>query len=293
VNAAVPKLAPCTVTLADPVVATFVRRTELLVPESNEKLCDLLPTFCDVTDIWRLPITPSPVWQRTDVSDSQTVLSHVVSPSPDPTVYVASPMLAPCTVTLADPVDAAFLLRTTLNRPTSALYPCERLPKRNPLVIATLRLPLRLCPARHPTDVSASQVVRSQPVRPTITDEVCAPAPMLAPCIVMLAEPLAAPFVRLTALASPTSTLCAVLTLPTRPPVVSSTRRLPKIARLERHRSEESASQLDRSHVVRPTLSDTLYVSCPMLEPCTVTLAVPVAPRLARCAILSPPASAL
>ena len=95
VNATYPKLFPCTVILADPVVAMFVRRTELLVSESKEKLCDRLPTFCDVIDIWRLPITPSPVWHRADVSDSHAVRSHAVSPSRNPDVYVARPILAP------------------------------------------------------------------------------------------------------------------------------------------------------------------------------------------------------
>jgi hypothetical protein len=86
---------PCTVTLADPVVAMFARRTKLLVPESNEKPWVRLPTTCEVTDIWRLPITPSPAWLRADVSDSHVVRSHAVSPNRDPPVYVARPMLPP------------------------------------------------------------------------------------------------------------------------------------------------------------------------------------------------------
>ena len=83
------------VTLADPVVAKFVRRTTLLVLASKVKPWLLLPAFCEVTDIWRLPITPSPVWHRADVSDSHVVRSHAVSPKRDPAVYVARPMLAP------------------------------------------------------------------------------------------------------------------------------------------------------------------------------------------------------
>jgi hypothetical protein len=82
-------------TLADPVVAMFVHRTELVASESNEKPWDMLPTLCNVTDIWRLPITPSPVWHRNDVSDSHAVLSQAVRPSRDPAVYVARAMLAP------------------------------------------------------------------------------------------------------------------------------------------------------------------------------------------------------
>lgn len=110
-------------------------------------------------------------------------------------------------VTLAEPVDAVFPLRTVLKRPTSALCPCDRLPTRSPLVTMIRRLPPTPCPDWHLTAVSASHVVRSQPVWLTITDKVCVPAPMLAPCIVMLVEPLAAPFVLLKTLAIPTSTL--------------------------------------------------------------------------------------
>ena len=94
-----------------------------------------------------------------------------------------------------------------LNRPTSVLYPCDKLPTRSPLVTVIRRLPPNPCPDWHLTAVSASHVVRSQPVPLIITDKLCVPDPMLAPCIVMLAEPLAAPFVRLKTLAIPTSTL--------------------------------------------------------------------------------------
>jgi hypothetical protein len=117
-----------------------------------------------------------------------------------------------------------------LNRLASVLNPRERLPTRKPLVIDIRTLPLKPCPDWHRKDVSASHVVRSQPVWPTITDDVCVPVPRLAPCIVMLVEPLAALFVLLMMLAVAMSTLCALLTLPTRPPVVSSTRRLPSVA---------------------------------------------------------------
>ena len=94
-----------------------------------------------------------------------------------------------------------------LNRLASVLNPCERLPTRSPLVIDIRTLPLKPCPDWHRKDVSASHVVRSQPVWPTITVDVCVPVPRLAPCIVMLAEPLAAPFVLRKTLAIPTSAL--------------------------------------------------------------------------------------
>ncbi len=95
VKAADPKLPPCKVTLAEPVVATFVRRAILAHTDSNEKPWLLLPTRSEVTEIWRLPNTPSPAWHRVELSDSHTVRSHAVSPNRDPAVYVARPMLPP------------------------------------------------------------------------------------------------------------------------------------------------------------------------------------------------------
>jgi hypothetical protein len=44
-------------------------------------------------------------------------------------VCVTSPMLAPCTVTDADPVPARFCRRITLKAPTSTDHPCVTLPQ--------------------------------------------------------------------------------------------------------------------------------------------------------------------
>ena len=51
-------------------------------------------------------------------------------------------MLAPCTVTLADPVDAKFTRSPTLSDGMSTENPAVKLPTRTPTVDATKRLPI-------------------------------------------------------------------------------------------------------------------------------------------------------
>ena len=48
------------------------------------------------------------------------------------------------------------------------------------------------------------------------------------------------------------------------------------------HRTDESDSQVVRSHAVLPSSTDPVYVTCPKLDPCTVKLAEPVAALLIR-----------
>ena len=70
----------------------------------------MLPARRPAVSIARwLPASPRPVWQRTDVSDSHVDRSHAVRESLAADVYVASPMLPPCMVTLAEPVAALFV----------------------------------------------------------------------------------------------------------------------------------------------------------------------------------------
>ena len=113
-------LAPCTVTLADPVDALLVLRTMLSMPASNDRpeltLPYLAPTLIPTS---RLPITPCPTWHRRDVSASHVVRSHAVLPTLIEAVYVVSPRLDPCTVTLDDPVAARLRCLDTLTMPRS------------------------------------------------------------------------------------------------------------------------------------------------------------------------------
>ncbi len=57
-----------------------------------------------------MPSTASAALSRTEVSDAQAVRSLADDPIDDAAVYAPRPIPAPCTVTLADPVDAPFVL---------------------------------------------------------------------------------------------------------------------------------------------------------------------------------------
>ena len=153
-----------------------------------------------------LPSTPCELWQRTDVSDSHVDRSHRVCPAPPCAVYVARPMLAPCTVTLADPVAALFVLRMTLSMPTSKDTTTLTLPYRTPALIPTCRLPITPCPTWHRIDVSASHVVRSHAVLPTLVEPVYVVSPRLDPYTVTLVDPVAARLLRLGTLTMLSST---------------------------------------------------------------------------------------
>ena len=81
-------------------------------------------------------------------------------------------MLAPCNVTLADPVDAKFDRLATLNMPTSTESDSVTLPSRMPAVTDACKVPLTIWLVWHRVDVSDSHVVRSQAVRPIEIDDV-------------------------------------------------------------------------------------------------------------------------
>jgi hypothetical protein len=102
-----PKLVPCTVTLADPVPARFTRAVMLNVGSSIDHASVTVPTRSPAVNIIRrVPRTPCDVRQRTDDSDHHSDASQAVSIIRMASVYVVSPKLVPCTVTLADPVPA-------------------------------------------------------------------------------------------------------------------------------------------------------------------------------------------
>ena len=113
-------LDPCTVTDTDPVPAKFCLRTMLTPPKSTDHPCVTLPPLSPaVITTRRVPRAPCPTRHRTDVSDSHSVPSHPVSPDRTIAVKPTSPMLAPCTVTDADPVPALLYPLVKLTRPVS------------------------------------------------------------------------------------------------------------------------------------------------------------------------------
>jgi len=123
-----PMLDPCTVIDAAPVPARFCRRVALTPPPmSDDHACVTLPPRAPAVITTRLvPRPPCDTLHLTDVSDSHPVASHPVCPSRALPVYDTSPMLAPCTVTDADPVPAPLTRRITLKRIVSTDHACDR-----------------------------------------------------------------------------------------------------------------------------------------------------------------------
>ena len=168
VYATSPMLDPCTVIDAAPVPALFCRRVALTPPPmSDDHACVTLPPRVSTVITTRLvPRPPRDTEHLTDVSDSHPVASHPVCPSRALPVYETSPMLAPCTVTDAEPDPTVFPDLAALKPPRSVDHASVMLPVRIPTVIMTRRVPRSPCPTRHLTDVSDSHPVASHPVCP-------------------------------------------------------------------------------------------------------------------------------
>ena len=112
---AAPKLPPCTVTLTDPEAAALARLNTLDDPPSVDSVAVKVPACWPAVTLRRmLPCPPDDERQSTEVSEAQSVSSQAVMP-PDPaSEYDMCPRLAPCRVTLEDPVRGALEACTAL-----------------------------------------------------------------------------------------------------------------------------------------------------------------------------------
>jgi hypothetical protein len=293
VKATAPNPAPCTDTDADPVPALLYPLVTLTIPVSIEYTAVLLPSRSPaVITTRRVPRAPCPALHRTDVSDLHSVPSHPVSPDRIIAVRATSPMLAPCTVTDADPVPARFpRYNMPLTEPRSAEYAAVILPGRSPAEITTRRVPQAPCAALHLIDVSDPHSVPSHPVCPDRTIAVKAACPRLDPCTVTGADPVPALFARRIALTEPTSTDHPSLMLPDRSPAVITTRRVPRAPCPTLHRTDVSDSHSVPSHPVCPDRTIAVKATTPKPAPCTVTEAEPVPALLYPLVTLTLPAS--
>ena len=144
-DAACPSPDPYTVTLTDPVPATFGLISILNNPTSDDIACVMEPAASPtVIDTDRLLRATCPVIQLADVSDTQSVASQAVWPALAAPVYDAiGPSPDPYTVILADPVPAALALCRTLAETISSDIADVTDPTRSPAVnaIAARRLP--------------------------------------------------------------------------------------------------------------------------------------------------------
>ena len=267
------------VTLNEPVAALFIRLPTLTDLKSAEKLdVTLPPPTPTVCTTFRVPIPPTPVWHRIDVSEAHDVRSHPDSPILLDTVNDVRPKLDPCKVTLAEPVAPRLVRRTLLTRLEDNDKPTEPLPSRTPPVTATLWLLLIPCPIKQRADVSDSHVVLSQADSPIRAIDVNEVSPTADPWTVTLADPVEPRFVCLETLITNKPTDKPSDTLPVRTPRVTSVRRLPAIPSAIWHTTPVSDLHNVLSLAVPPILPCSVYDTSPMLAPYTVTLRDPDPP---------------
>ena len=281
--AASPSPVPTTVSLADPVAARFVPRTELDASLSADMALVALPCRSPaVIRTVRVPPSPCPMLHRTDVSDAHPLRSHALPPVRPETDEPALPIPAPATVMLNDPVAAWFAMRSTLASVESADTASVALPCRSPTVKAASLVPISPCPTWHRTDVSDSHALRSHalpPVRPD-PDDPASPRP--DPAIVTLIDPVAARFDMCRELPAAWSADSASVALPCASPAVSVVARVAASLCPTWHRTDVSDTHPLASHELRDIRDDAEAEASPKLDPTTVTTVDPVAAWLLR-----------
>ena len=166
-------------------------------------------------------------------------------------------MLAPCNVTLLDPVPAVFTRLATLKMARPADMPDDALPTSAPTVMTAFKLPLVPLPAWHRTLVSDSHVLLSHVVPPRLTarDRDAVPSPL--PNTVKLIDPENITFRRSNKLAPPRFVDRNAVTLPVNLRTETTASLLPAPPDFIRHRAEVSDAQDVRSQLDPPTLAPT------------------------------------
>ena len=170
-----PKSAPITVTLIEPVDGTlnWVVGTAALSPRtdrSKENASVTEPTRTPaVTATRNVPCTPLATLHTVDVSDCQSLAWHAVTPTRWESVERYVPKSAPTTVTLIEPVDGTLNMdfgRAALSPSTGTLKDkaSVTVPSRMPTVTSTLRVAPSPIAERQIMAVSATQSVASHAV---------------------------------------------------------------------------------------------------------------------------------
>ena len=248
-----PSPAPCTLTTQDPVPATLLR-FPLLTIASCADTAPVTDPLLDPTlsNARLLPKTADGRRHSALLSDTHVVTSHAVLPDRPPAVCDPLPMLAPCTVTLLDPVDPPLPLVTELICPLSAEKAADKLPKTAPDDTDIRRDCPDTGPIRQISAVSEIHVLSSLLDPANRPPPVPSNLPSPAPYTDTTAEPVAAQFHGLTTLIAALSADTAMLTLPLRVPNVTALRPLISTVAAALHTTPLSDPHPVRSHPVRP-----------------------------------------
>ena len=249
------------------------------------KLTAFVPLPCfspTVTEIIRLPLAALDDCVVTEVSDVQVVPSQEVCPTDTLSDMAPFTKLPPRTVRLTEPVPCRFAFWTELMMATSDDQRLDVLPARSPDVTANLRDDRSVLGCRPRTVESESHPVDSQLVPDTLMRPLDVHPPRPEPCTVRLADPVEAPLALSLTLTIATSAETLCVTLETRDPTVTPTRRLPPITVPTEHRTALSDSHAVASQDDPCTRIDDVNVARPSPLPWIVTEDDPVAARLDR-----------
>lgn len=188
------------------------------------------------------------------MSETHLDCSQPLCPALDDKEKDLDPKALPITLTLTDPLPRLLVVRNALIRPEAIDTPLLMLPALSPTLATLLRLPPRPWLVRQRADVSDSQLVRSQPVKPITILALTSPlAPSPAPCTVRLTDPVAAaPLPTLAMLSQLLCTDKADVSLPTRFPELKTARLLEAEPLPVWPSTDVSDTQVDRSQAVPP-----------------------------------------
>ena len=188
-------LAPCRVTLTEPVAALLLGSAPLTTPVSSGSTAQMLPSTAPaVTDTRPFLLDPCEAEQSVEVCDAQAVASQALWPNRPDVVWTKSALLAPSTWTCSgiDPAATRFASGARPSPTLSTVQPDETLPVIASVVKASSLLPASPCPVLHASDESELHVVPSQAVAPARTEGLASNSPTPCPSTVTRVEPVAA-----------------------------------------------------------------------------------------------------
>ena len=134
--------------LTDPDLTALILLVALIHPESADIKDEALPSRRPEVSITLIvAASHPPCWFAIAVSDTHALRSHALLPVRLETLNALIARFSPCTVTLAEPVDAAFTMIEELKLANPVDSVAEVVPAREPTVCDILKLRTAPTPA--------------------------------------------------------------------------------------------------------------------------------------------------
>ena len=211
-----------------------------------------------------------------DVSDTHVLRSQALLPVRLETLDEPSARLCPCTVRLAEPVDAEFDSVTVLSSVDATDSASEVVPTSVPTVCDILMLRSVPYPTRPTTNESAVHSVSSLEVGEVLPPALCIVRPKPAPRTVRHSDAVEARLLVSTRLVCAGPIESSSVELPESVPLVNTSLALPLNPSVASDSTAVSDSHTDAQHSVMPALTAAVYSALPRPPPPTVKLTDPV-----------------